>query len=397
MKNSLINFTLIISSLIFTALCCEIFLRFMPVNQGFSFQPVNSINTVLRSKPERRLVQKSKYWNMLNPHLKEVNEAGFVNHSVYLTKKERKDKPMLAVVGDSFVQAVEVDDKDTFFAILDQSTSIIDVYSFGFGGAGLSQYLIWARHAKKTFDNDYLIINIVGNDFDESLKKYKVYPGFYHYDINDSGKLELVRCDWNSSIYGKIISKSSLVRYLFSNVGMMNVVLKIRTRFFTEKNAFVGNVSAEVSDERENDSYKAIDAFFRDLPSYSGLQPKNILFVMDGFRVYDEDRHKAAKKSYFGKMRLYFFKKAKQLGYEYIDMDVNFDKNYSKNKKKFEFSFDAHWNELGHQVVASSIMESALWKNISLSKNTNVSKRVNNKKKLTKKDSHNFIFNLIGI
>ena len=48
------------------------------------------------------------------------------------------------------------------------------VYSFGTSGAPLSQYLIWARHAdRRTYDAQSLLINVVGNDFDESHSRYK--------------------------------------------------------------------------------------------------------------------------------------------------------------------------------------------------------------------------------
>lgn len=42
------------------------------------------------------------------------------------------------------------------------------VYSFAASGAPLSQYLIYARHAIDEWGAEALVINVVGNDFDES-------------------------------------------------------------------------------------------------------------------------------------------------------------------------------------------------------------------------------------
>ena len=42
------------------------------------------------------------------------------------------------------------------------------VYSFGALGASLSQYLIWAGHAVREYGARAVVINLVGNDFDES-------------------------------------------------------------------------------------------------------------------------------------------------------------------------------------------------------------------------------------
>ena len=43
-----------------------------------------------------------------------------------------------------------------------------NVYSFGFSGAPLSQYLKWAEYSINVFNSKHLVFNIVENDFDES-------------------------------------------------------------------------------------------------------------------------------------------------------------------------------------------------------------------------------------
>jgi hypothetical protein len=46
------------------------------------------------------------------------------------------------------------------------------VYSFGALGAPPSQYLIWARHDVREYGARAVVINLVGNDVDESYKSY---------------------------------------------------------------------------------------------------------------------------------------------------------------------------------------------------------------------------------
>lgn len=48
-----------------------------------------------------------------------------------------------------------------------------DVYSFGISGAGLSEFLQISRYVRKYFDPEILVINVVDNDFDESLDPTK--------------------------------------------------------------------------------------------------------------------------------------------------------------------------------------------------------------------------------
>ena len=52
------------------------------------------------------------------------------------------------------------------------------VYSFGASGAPLSQNLIWARHAVREYGARAVVINLVGNDVDESYKSYTKGPAW---------------------------------------------------------------------------------------------------------------------------------------------------------------------------------------------------------------------------
>ena len=124
MKMILKNLSLTFFSLVFTALCLEVFLRFIPVCQGFEYEAVHQNNPVFRSILERKVLQKSNGWDMKNPQLKQMNEAGFVNPNVYLAKKDRKINTMLAVVGDSYVEAIQVKDTDAFFSITGKNDNV---------------------------------------------------------------------------------------------------------------------------------------------------------------------------------------------------------------------------------------------------------------------------------
>ena len=50
-----------------------------------------------------------------------------------------------------------------------------------FSGAPLSQYLKWADYSIKVFNSKHLVFNIVGNDFDQSLLKYKNSKERFHF------------------------------------------------------------------------------------------------------------------------------------------------------------------------------------------------------------------------
>ena len=65
------------------------------------------------------------------------------------------------------------------------------VYSIAASGAPLSQYLVFAGHAVREFGAGAAVINVVGNDFDESLAAYKLGPGFWLYAPDAAGTLRL--------------------------------------------------------------------------------------------------------------------------------------------------------------------------------------------------------------
>ena len=91
------------------------------------------------------------------------------------------------------------------------------VYSFAASGAPLSQYLIWARHAVKEYGAAALIINVVGNDFDESLAMYQTAPGFWYY-VPDANQVLHLRLFEFPSILRKLVRASALLRYLLINL-----------------------------------------------------------------------------------------------------------------------------------------------------------------------------------
>ena len=45
-----------------------------------------------------------------------------------------------------------------------------------------------------------------------------------------------------------------------------------------------------------------------------------------------------------------------------VEMHDVFKKNYTRNKKKFEFEVDYHWNEMGHKLVADELLKLNIFK-----------------------------------
>lgn len=341
----------------------EVVLRFCPVSTGLRPQTVDAEHPVYRFVPSHSFTF-SRDWNFALANKGWVNGDGFVNDQEYVAED---GKPLLAIVGDSFIEAQMVPYGETVQGRLARKLEgQARVYSFAAAAAPLSQYLVWAQYAREKYAPDALVISIVGNDFDESLAKYSRSVGQHHFVPGVDKKLTLERIDFRASRLGPIVYSSALARYLHLNLKLGNrlsALFGALTGKMRPEDRFVGNTATAYTPERLADSLAAIDMFFELLPPMSGMGHERILFVVDGMRpdLYDRYALAAASTSYFSVMRSSFIAKAKSLSYEVIDLQEPFITRFERDHQRFEFETDYHWNGIGHGVVADSIEGSLLF------------------------------------
>ncbi len=350
-------------------LVLEIVLRFLPVDEGLWTQPVNAKQPVFRFAPNRESTW-SRGWNFSIINTVRTNNAGFVNDQDYTTKST---KPLLAVVGDSYIEAVMVPYRDTLHGRLAAALAPERrVYSLGASGAPLSQYLVWAREARKVYKAEKLIINVVGNDFDESLAFYqranfRPRPGFYRYVRDENGELRLRREDYAPGWLRGLVRYSALARYMFFNLRAHDIILRnLPFRGATQaarpqadegtQPAFVGNTAAQAGARRLRLSRQAVLAFLRDVTDFAGWAPEDVLLTLDGIRY--PERAKRAALSYFVQMRAFLMKEATARGFSVIDMQPVFFAHHRATGARYEFPTDGHWNGLAHGLVAQEVLKS---------------------------------------
>jgi hypothetical protein len=328
--------------------------RLLPVSDPPPIMPVSAADPVVRFAANVDYVY-SKGWNFSIVAWKRSNNYGYINQRDY---DRRECDYLLVVIGDSFVEGYQIQAGRTAAELLDRRTGPRDcVYSIGISGAALSQYLVFAEFARTTFRPDAMAFVIVGNDFDESLLKYKSSPRL-HYFREDGGSLVLQRVDYRMSGLKSVLRKSALIRYIVHNLDLEASLHRLVNRD-QQDSEFVGNVAARVSAERLADSRRAIDEFVRQIPTRTGLGSDSVLLVMDGMRpaLYSTDSLRRAEGSYFAEMRRHLAVQARASGYTLIDMQPVFAARHRLDQSRFEFAIDAHWNELAHRLVADSIAD----------------------------------------
>jgi len=335
--------------LLITFILIEIIFQFLPVSDSLKIQAVNEKKPI-RHYAKNRTVNIQTGSNFSHITKKKINNFGYATDVNFKLKDDKKSN-VIAIIGDSYVEALQVVNKKTFHGILSKSFQKIDFYPFAISGSPLSQYIAFADFASNLFKPEAYIFIIFANDFDESYYKYKKVPGFHYFSSNG----ELTRTNHKPSLVKRLFSKSAFLRYLHLDLKILPTISYI----FNKDNYYTPEKMKNPSQIRIDDSLKAVDFFFKHLEKI--VQGKPVLMILDGNRksIYEEkndiDANRLESIAY-----TYIKEQAKKIDtISLIDMHTIFQKNWSKFKKPFDYKNDYHWNELGHLLVADTIANSS--------------------------------------
>jgi len=353
MRRLAVRLALLAASLAVTFLGFELVLNLLPVQDGPN-AALESPDPDTWFEPGRAFTY-SRGGRMQRSNELQTNNLGFVSPIDY---DEKDPRPLVAVIGDSYVEALMIPDDQTLTARLrDALGPDRRVYSFAASGAPLSQYLHFADVAQRRFRPETLVILVVGNDFDESLQRVKWAPGFHHFVENPDGTLTLAQRPLPSNRLHALLRRSALVNYLFRNLELRALPRRMRSIFGSGAD-HVGNTRAAADPVRMEASDRVIEAFLAELPQHAGLPAERVVLVVDGLRaaIYEPDRAEALSDSYFARMRRNLISRAQAAGHPVLDMHPVFAEHYTRNGRPFEFADDGHWNALAHGIAAETLV-----------------------------------------
>jgi hypothetical protein len=279
-----------------------------------------------------------------------INSDGWNSPIDYSREKKR---PRIAVIGDSYVEAFQVDVDKSFPSLMRAEIGDrYDVYSFGISGASLSEYLNMSRYADRLFDPDILIFNIRYNDFTESL--FKINPAdsqMLMLDISDGVVTETVPRPNHSfsqfSLKRRILRESAVVRYLVINLRVQQSIYDVFS-----KPTYGGNTEIETL-ERNRDPVETATAYV-----FEHLREENpgrrIILVMAAPRqdIYAGTLERSRVLFLNDLVRRLAFEQ----GFELLDLTEPMKIDYEANGIPFNSPWDAHWNEYGHRFVARQVL-----------------------------------------
>lgn len=342
----------IVAGFIVPLLLLELLLRFLPVETNVEHPVVTKSSPYLHFQPYSVRIS-SLGWNFYHVRTAQANNYGYISDVDY----SKNGRPTLAVIGDSYVEALQVAKNRSLSGILENS-NIGGIYTVAISGSALSQYIAFVKLAETEFNPKAFVIVVVGNDFDESLCSVRPQPGHHCYDRLDGDLKLTLREFYQVSWIRRGAKNSALMRYLVFN-------LKVDWRKLVSRANLLGN---EVTDARyagntefsktipiEQESLAMVDQFFKDLRVLIGSKP--VLFIVDADResVY---RGSSIDNSFFSRMSHYFIARAHDHNHEIVDMHPIFLEHYGDHRAKFEFPTDGHWNALGHRLAAEAVLRS---------------------------------------
>jgi hypothetical protein len=333
----------------------EVIFRILPTSDSLMIQAVNENEPILHFK-ENRSITKQIGFNFTHVNKKKINNFGYATDTKFLTKElqENKKKKIVASIGDSFVEAVQVNNKDTFHALLDKINDDINVYPIGVNGSPLSQYIAFYKYAEKLFDPDIYIFTIVYNDFDQSWFEIKKAAG-YHYFTNN-GDLELK--NYNPSYLKELARKSAFVRYLYLDLQISVQISRLKGIFQRDaKPKPTIQINNDYDERRKELGIKAADIFMKKVEDLS--KRKKVIIVTDGDResIYDGKINRKIDSLVTLWIERIIYQAEKIQNVYLIDMHPIMLLDWQKKQSKFNWEYDGHWNEHGHSLVSKALNE----------------------------------------
>ena len=275
-----------------------------------------------------------------------INNAGWNSAIDY---QREKSKPRIAIIGDSYVEGFQVDVEKQFVQLLrDSVAGRKEVYSFGRAGAPLPQYLHMSRYVNREFNPDFLIFNLVHNDFDRGITALNPYDTYFMTldigeEVTETAPLPYPEIGWKQ--WFKV---SALMRYVYYNA-RIGLVLRAQKEKNSNAEAYTQELVFDHWEEVERMAEYCVATIKKENPG------KRILFVMDGDRP-NMYLHPPAECPNL-RLNALMQELTEKYKCEFLDLSPMMVKDYEKNGRPFNSELDLHWDEYGHELVGKAIFD----------------------------------------
>lgn len=279
-----------------------------------------------------------------------INNYGF-NYPIDFELSNARDSiPLIAIIGDSYIEAFQVDsDKNYPYLLRERIYPEFEVYGFGMSGAPLSHYYHMNKYINKHFDPDIVVFQVIHNDFDQSFKHKSHNSIWWQIEKEDSSYsfVSPSLSNFTPSItpYKSLLYHSAFFRYLHRNLLIFTI---IRSGYHGEVRNVEANIKI-INDKKHSDILHGIDFLFNKIKQEN--EDKRVIFIFDAPRntIY-EGKLKMSQVMWMHEMVSFLSSKYE---FEYIDLTEPMQHDFAIYSKRFNSDIDGHWNEYGHKFVAN--------------------------------------------
>lgn len=239
-------------------------------------------------------------------------------------------------------------DYDKSYPYLLEKKPNTQIYTFGHSGANLIHYTKMAEYAVENFSPNILVVNVVENDFRESIFGNNRKDNWSLDPTNTSTKIP--PSEITNLWVKRLLRKSALIRYLTINIDLINTSPILNKLFYTETKRF-NSQNVVWNDEVLNE---LTQTFIKDLKKISMEKNVKLLLVLDGNRKAIYENIEVSQTEHY-RYNEFLKSSASELNIPTIDLTEVFKKDWQLNKTRFDWGFDEHWNEYSHRLIAQTL------------------------------------------
>ncbi|MBI4058820.1 SGNH/GDSL hydrolase family protein [Candidatus Microgenomates bacterium] len=283
-----------------------------------------------------------------------INKQGWNSPYDYIETKSPTIK-RFAFIGDSFIESLQVNYDKSYPYLLNEKlkNKNVDVYTFGHSGANLIHYSHMMDFVGNKYQPDLVFVNIVSNDFKESLSGYNRIDN-WSLIYNNKGFSQKSPREVSNLAIKRLARKSALVRYLTINLDLINTSPFLNKIFYAETRQNKLDKNMEELFDGNQFLESMVEYILQQFLTISKDNKFKLVLVLDTDRqaIYgNQDLYKTENYRYRSAVKT----AAKKFNINVIDLTEIFQKDWQVNHKRFDWSIDDHWNEYGHELVVNTI------------------------------------------
>jgi len=207
-----------------------------------------------------------------------------------------------------------------------------------------------ARYARAHFDPDILVVNVVHNDFDESLCSVKREAGMLclEYDGNAVHEPSIIPYEPNPVF--RMARRINSILYIVANLQISARLDRLASRIRSTPN-YNANIDVESVKTIRSRIETAVDYVLSTLKRESRGRP--VVFIMDA--PLKDIYANTLKQSDVRWLNELLQHKTLQFGFVFIDLTDAFARIFESEHVRLDVQYDGHWNKRGHEAAAQAL------------------------------------------